>query len=241
VEWYRSSAELAARCGAQGMYVFAFCGVAYMHARAGRGELAVSVLDQLAGLPLSAADRCYVAAYQAHAHASGGRRDAARRALDQAAGHAVRTHDEPPSLWLGIPDTSWVQRQEAIVLAQVGDPQALTALDRLSEATPAVFQRFGVTLQVHYALAHARAGNIEQTLAYLTAAATRNQHTRSVEKSRVMLEARRALPATDTPDVREIDELLNETGAALIPGLPSATIEQAGHRAPLAARPGSPK
>ena len=56
VEWYRSSAELAARCGAQGMYVFAICGVAYMYARAGRGELAGSVLEQLAGLSMSAAD-----------------------------------------------------------------------------------------------------------------------------------------------------------------------------------------
>ncbi len=224
VEWYRSSAELAARCGAQGMYVFAICGVAYMYARDGRGDLAGSVLDQLAGLSLSAADRCYVSAYQAHAHASAGRRDAARRALDSAASHAERTLDEPPSLWLGIPDSSWVQRQEAMVLAQLGDPQALTALDQLSDATSAVFQRFHVTMQVNYALAHAKAGNIEQTAACLTAAAMRNRHTLSVEKARIMLEARQALPP-DAPAVRELDELLTETRAALIPARPSATTE----------------
>jgi hypothetical protein len=224
IEWYRSSAELAARCGAQGMYVFALCGVAYMHARQGRGDLAGSVLDQLAELPLSAADRCYVAAYQAHAHASAGRRDATRRALEAATGHAERTREEPPSMWLGIPDTAWVQRQEAMALAQLGDPQALAALDRLTDATPAIFQRFQVTMQVNYALAHAKTGNIEQTTAHLTAAATRNRHTRSVEKARLMIEARRALPAgtAATRAVRELDELLTDTRAALTPARTSA-------------------
>ena len=225
VEWYRSSAELAARCGAQGMYVFAICGVAYMYARDGRGDLAGSVLDQMAGLSMSAADRCYVAAYHAHAHASAGRGDAARRALDGAAAQAERTLDEPPSLWLGIPDSSWVHRQEAMMLAQLGAPQALAALDRLSDATSAVFQRFHVTMQVNYALAHAKAGNIDQTAACLTAAATRNRHTLSVEKARIMLEARRALPTADTPAIRAVDDLLHEAHAALTPGRSPATTE----------------
>ncbi len=165
-----------------------------------------------------------MAAYQAHAHASAGHRDAARRALDQAAGHAERTLDEPPSLWLGIPDTSWVQRQEALVLTHLGDPQALAVLDQLSDATSTVFQRFQVTMRVNYALAHAKAGNVEQTAANLTAAATRNRHTLSVENTRLMLQARRALPS-DTPTVSTLDQQLNELRAALTPARSSATAE----------------
>jgi transcriptional regulator with XRE-family HTH domain len=210
VEWYRSSAELAARCAAPGMYVFAMCGVAYMYARAGRPDLASSVLDQLAPIATSAADHSYLAAYRAHTHASAARRDVARRALDQAAAHAEQTHNDPPSAWLGIPDSSWVQRQEVIVLSQLGDPDALPALDRLNAATSAVFQRFQVTLQANYALVHAKTGNIDEAAASLIAAATKNRSTQSMEKARVIIEARRALPAVDSSALRAADELLHE-------------------------------
>jgi tetratricopeptide (TPR) repeat protein len=213
VEWYRSSAELAARCGAQGMYVFALCGVAYMYARDGRVDFADAVLDQLKPVAKSAADYCYVAGYRAHTHACAGRRDAARRELDQAAAQAEQTHNDAPSAWLGIPDSSWVQRQEVIVLSHLGDPQALPTLDRLNAATSAVFQRFQVTLQANYALAHAKASNIDEAAAFLAAAAAKNQNTLSMEKARIILEARRALPAVDSPALRAADELLRDTPA----------------------------
>jgi len=79
-------------------------------------------------------------------------------------------------------------------------------------------------MRVNYALAHAKAGNVEQTAANLTAAATRNRHTLSVENTRLMLQARRALPS-DTPTVSTLDQQLNELRAALTPARSSATAE----------------
>lgn len=45
MEWYRCAAGLAARGRARELYVFALCGVAWMHAQLGDTELALAILD----------------------------------------------------------------------------------------------------------------------------------------------------------------------------------------------------
>jgi hypothetical protein len=91
--------------------------------REARRDARTRLLGQVTGLSMSTANRCYVAAYQAHAYAGAGRRDAARRALDGAAAHAERTLDEPPSLWLGISDfrPANVRAEQRIVILDDAD------------------------------------------------------------------------------------------------------------------------
>lgn len=212
VEWYRSAAELAARGGAKDLYAFAVCGVAFMHARNGNGELALSVLRQLMPLRLSAAAECYIAVYEAHAHASIRQHDPALRALDQAAGCAMRASSEAPSPWLGIPDHAFAERQRATILAKFGSPEALTVLARLSQETPEVFQRYRITLLTDQAMAHARIGDVDQAADMLSTALYRNEHIRSAEKRAYILEVRQVLsPDGSARSVRALDEVLRAT------------------------------
>jgi len=215
-EWYRSSAELAAHSNAADLYIFAGCGVAYMHARSGHGDRALSVLHELGELPRTEAARCYIAVYEAHAHACRSDRDAVAFALDRAAAAAERTAHEAPSPWLGVTDASFVDRQRAIVLAQLGDPAALDVLKQLDRQTPAVFQRYQVTLRADFALVHAHLGQVEEAALHLTEAAARNRAIQSVEKTRRMLEVRRALvPYQTSPAVAAVDEVLRDATAGL--------------------------
>jgi transcriptional regulator with XRE-family HTH domain len=215
-EWYRSSAELAARSADQGMYVFAMCGVSYMHARQGRDDLAFNVLQQLGHLRLSRSERCHLCAYEAHAHAAAGSRDAARRALDAAGELAAHATSDTPSSWYGLPDGTWVDRQSAIVLARLGDARSFELLDRLGVSTPAVFRRFQVTLLSTLGLAYATNGEVEAAADVLTEALKKNRRTGSQEKTNLAIEARRALPATagGTPQVRELDRMLRDIGGS---------------------------
>ena len=216
VEWYRSSADLAARSSAQDMYVFALCGVASMYARNRRGDLALPVLHQLVSLPLSAAARSYVAVYNAHAYASVGQRDAARQALDDAAVYAERTSDEAPSSWLGISDLSFVDRQRAMVLSHLGVSEVFGVLEQLDRHTPAVFQRYQVTLQTNFAMAYAQAGEVERATTYLTTAVERNRQTTSVEKTRMMREVRQVLARhSDSEALKVVDALLRDSAAGI--------------------------
>jgi len=209
VEWYRCSAELAAQARAKDLYVFAMCGVAYMHARDGDSELAVSVVHQLAALPLSEAAGCYVGVYAAHAHASAGQRDLALRALDRAAASSERSRGDAPATWLGIPDLAFVERQRAMILAGFGSPEALTVLARLETETPAVFQRYQVTLLTDQAQAHARLGHVEQAASLLCAAHQRNARVYSAEKRLRIRQARQVLQPWQTASaVKELDEAL---------------------------------
>jgi tetratricopeptide (TPR) repeat protein len=216
VEWYRCAAELAARGGAKDLYAFAVCGVAFMHARNGGGELALSVLRQLAPLRLSAAARCYVAVYEAHAHATSGQHDSALHALDRATQCAARAGGETPSPWLGIPDRAFTERQRAMILAGFGSAEALTILGWLDRRTPEVFQRYRVTLLTDRAMTHARLGDIEQAADLLDTALHRNERIRAAEKRAHILEVRRVLsPSSSARSVRVLDEILQETSPAV--------------------------
>jgi hypothetical protein len=218
IEWYRCSAELAAQADARDLYVFAICGVAYMHARNGEGELALSLLQQLVPLATSAAAQCYIAVYHAQAHASRPGYDDAFAALDRAAAMAERARDDAPSSWLGIPDAAFVLRQRAMIAAQLKAPQSLELLTVLDEQTPKVFQRYRVTLLTDQALAHAQRGDIEQAAPLLEQAALRNQQIRSVEKAGRILDVRAALDhGADSGPVKALDEVLRSAGLANLP------------------------
>lgn len=222
IEWYHCSAELAAQARDQDLYVFAMCGVAYMHALNGDGELALSVLNQLGSLPLSLAAQCYIAVYRAHACASMRGGKAAFVALDNAAALSAQLRNEAPSSWLGIPDAAFVQRQRAMIGAKLGSPESLSLLSSLDERTPEVFQRYRVTLLTDQARAHASLGDVEQSAALLVRAAQRNQRIRSVERAARILQVRAALNQhADCGAVRALDEVLESSGA-LPPGRPAA-------------------
>jgi hypothetical protein len=213
IEWYRCSAELAAQARAQDLYVFAVCGVAFMHARNRDGELAMAALHQLSSLALSVTAQSYVAVYQAHAHASLHDRKAALLALDNAAVLSTKCPDEAPSPWLGIPDTGFVQRQRAMITAELGMAQALSVLGWLDEHTPEVFRRYRVTLLTDLALAHASQGHVEQAAALLACAAQRNAAIRSAEKNGRILRVRTALDQhADSASVTALDEVLRSGG-----------------------------
>jgi transcriptional regulator with XRE-family HTH domain len=214
IEWYRCSAELAAQARTQDLYVFAMCGVAYMHSLNGNGDLAMSVLDQLAALLLPMTAQCYIAVYQAHAYASLREHKPALLALDGAAVLSAKLHDEPPSPWLGMPDDAFVQRQRAMIAAKLGSAEALGLLDLLDESTPEVFQRYRVTLLADQALTHASLGHVEQSAALLTSAAKRNQRIRSAERAGRILRVRAVLnQRSDSSVLCDLDEALESSGA----------------------------
>jgi tetratricopeptide (TPR) repeat protein len=222
IEWYRCSAELAAQARALDLYVFAICGVAYMHSLNGEGELAMSEVNQLASLPLSRAAECYIAVYQAHAWASMRDSDAALRALDSAAKLSEQVSNEAPASWLGIPDAAFVQRQRAMIVARLGSPESLSLLSLLEEHTPVVFLRYRVTLLTDQALVLASLGHIEESAALLAGAAQRNQQIRSVERASRILQVRAALDQyADGRALRVLDEALRSSGV-FPPGRPAA-------------------
>jgi hypothetical protein len=218
VDWFRCSADLAARNGALDLYVFAMCGVANMHSRNDDPESARPILAQLDALQLAPVSRCYVAVYQAHAHAAARDRDQALAALDRARALAESTANEPPSPWLGITDVTWVDRQAALVLAKFGDREGLDILTALEADTPATFQRYRVTLDANFAQIYARMGEVEQAVERATAALRRNQGIDSVQKHTMITEARRVLqPHADAKEVIELDERLRASSAAAAP------------------------
>jgi tetratricopeptide (TPR) repeat protein len=205
-EWYRCAAGLADRGSAKDLYVFAVCGVAYMHARNDDGELALSVLHQLAPLGLSAAARCYVAVYEAHAYASMRQQPSALRALDRAVEYTTWASGEAPSPWLGIPDSAFAERQRAMILAGFGSPRALPLLERLSRHTPDIFQRYRVTLLTDRAMAHACLGDADAATDLLARALCRNES--SAERRAQILAVRQVLGPHDSASVRALDEVL---------------------------------
>jgi ATP/maltotriose-dependent transcriptional regulator MalT len=204
----------------QDLYVFAMSGVAYMHARNRDGELALSVLHQLDALPLSLAAQGYVAVYTAHAHASAARQGPALRAMDRADGLLSNAADEAPSRWLGITGRAFVERQRAMILAGFGSPEARSILGGLDDQTPAVFQRYRVTMLADQAMAHAWLGHVEQSARLLGDALRRNRQVRSVEKATLIGEVRAVLsPYADSRAVRAVDEALRAARVAtLTPG-----------------------
>jgi tetratricopeptide (TPR) repeat protein len=210
VEWYRCAAELAARGHAKDLYVFALCGVAWMHAQLGDTELALGILGQLGEVPLPDAAQCYIAIYRAQAHAEAGRRDAALRELDRADGHAAASANQAPSPWLGIPDSLFVARQRAMIMARFGMSDSLPILAALEEQTSPAFQRYRVTLTVTRAQAYAKMRQPAQAAALLMQALDGNATVRSVERARQILATRQAL-AQDrgSPEVRALDEALS--------------------------------
>jgi len=213
-EWYRCSAELAAHAASRDLYVFSVCGVAFMHANNGDATLALSVLDQLLSLSLSAAAQCYVAVYQAHAHAKARELDLALRALDWAATYAEQTKQEPPSSWLGILDSAFVERQRAIILARFGLAEAIVLMERLDRNTPAVFRRYRVTLATYSALTYAHTKQVDRSAQRLTTALVLNRTTQSVEKTRQILGVRVVLnPYQDSKAVKAVDEVIHATVA----------------------------
>ncbi len=212
IEWYRCSADLAARAGNQDLYVFAVCGVAYMHAKNGEAGLALSDLHQLSALPLSAAARCYATVYEAHAYASARRLDPAFRALDRAMAYSEQTPHEAPPSWVGISHNSFVERHRANILAQFGESEALRILERLDQDTPGLFRDYRVTLGADQAMTYAHLGQVEPCAAALTSAVLLNQLFRSIERTRRILDVRARLdPYQDSRPVKALDEVIQAT------------------------------
>jgi tetratricopeptide (TPR) repeat protein len=214
VEWYRSAAELAARGHARELYVFALCGVAWMHAQLGDNELALAILDQLDDSSLPDAAQSYVAIYRAQSHAEGGRRDAALRELDIADVHASASVNEAPSAWLGIPDSLFVARQRAMIMARFGMRDSMPILAALDEHSSPAFQRYRVTLTVTRAQMYATTRQPAEAAMLLKQALEGNATVRSVEKMRQILATGRALEQDrDSLEVRELDEVFRSVGA----------------------------
>ncbi|MBV9448047.1 MAG: helix-turn-helix domain-containing protein [Streptosporangiaceae bacterium] len=210
LEWYRCAAELAARGHARELYVFALCGVAWMHAQLGDDELALAILEQLDDSSLPDAAQCYIAIYRAQSHAEGGRRDAALHELDVADIHASASINEAPSPRLGIPDSQFVTRQRAMIMARFGLRDSMPILATLDEHTSPAFQRYRVTLTVTRAQIHATTRQTAEAAALLKQALEGNATVRSVEKMRQILATRRALEQDrDSPEVRELDGMLS--------------------------------
>jgi transcriptional regulator with XRE-family HTH domain len=223
IEWYRCSAELAAQGHDQDLYVFAMCGVGYMHARNQDGELALSLLHQVATLALTPAAQCYVAVYLAHAFASLSDYGEAFLALDSAAARSSRAQRDEPSPWLGIPDSAFVHRQRAMIAAELGAPEALSLLSALDKQTPDLFQRYRITLLTDQALAYARLGDVEQSARLLAEAARRNKRIRSAEKGACIQAVQTALTRTaGSSAVKVLDETLHSADGTAPPLVPPA-------------------
>ena len=208
---------------AQDLYVFAMCGVAYMHARNHDGDLALSLLHQLAPLARSPAAQCYVAVYRAHAFAGLRDHSDAFLALDEAAALSSQAHNDAPSPWLGVPDAMFVQRQRAMIATELGSSEALGLLSTLAEQTPDLFQRYRVTLLNDQALTYARLGDVEQSAHLLAEAVRRNRQVRSAEKAARIQAVQRVLTCTGGGSaVKVLDESLDAAeGTASSPGLPA--------------------
>jgi transcriptional regulator with XRE-family HTH domain len=211
--WYDCASQLAERAGNMDLYVFSTCGVAYMHAKNGSPALALGILTDVEALQLSTVAHCYVAVYQAHALAAAGRQGLAEKALDRALAFASRANDEQPSRWLGVPDLMFVMRQQAMILARFGDAAALPVLVELDRSTPAIFQRYRVTLSTDQALTHAQAGDVEASAERLIVACKLNQSIRSAEKARQAMAVRGQLQtAASSRAVRTADEAMAAFG-----------------------------
>lgn len=93
-------------------------------------------------------------------------------------------------------------------------------LNELERDTPAIFQRYRITLTSNFALTYAQMREVEHASTYLASAVQRNQRTHSVEKTTLILEARRVLePYRRARAVRTVDELIHDSGLqALNPG-----------------------
>jgi hypothetical protein len=179
---------------------------------AGRAVRALSGLRQLKLLPLSPTAQCCVAVYEAHAHASAKCLALALQALDAAAAWSDETRNEAPPSWLGIPGTSFVERQRGMILAQFGTTQAIPQLHRLEQNESAVFRRYRVTLATDLALTYAHSKEVEQSAEQLTSALQLNQQTRSVDRTRRILKIRAMLdPYQNSRAVRSLDEALKMT------------------------------
>ena len=212
IEWYGCSADLAARANSRDLYVLGVCGGADIHAKSGDVELALSMLDQLPSLGLSAAARCYMAVYEALVYASAQHRDPALRALDTAMAYAERTTHEAPSSWFGISDREFVERYRAFILARFGEAEALSVLARLDQSTPTVFRRYRVTLAIDRAETYAHRQELEPTADSLTSALLLNQHVHSVVKAKRILRVRAMLdPYQDTQAIKAVDEVIHAT------------------------------
>jgi hypothetical protein len=186
--------------------------MASMHARTGGVELALSVLHQLFALPLSAAAQCYIAVHEALTQAKARRLTLALKAFDRAAIFSEQTKNEAASSWLGIPDRSFVERMRASVLAQFGNIEAITLLERLDQSTPAAFQRYRVHLATDVALIHAHQKQVEPSAEALASAVLLNRQIRSVEKTRRIYAVRALLdPYRDSKAVQAVDEMIRET------------------------------
>jgi transcriptional regulator with XRE-family HTH domain len=225
IEWYRCAAELASRSASQDLYVLAVCGVASMHARNGDAELAFSMLRQLSSLRLSAAARCYIGVHEALIHARARRLDFALKAFDHAAAFSEQTGNEVPSSWLGIPDSSFVERMRASVFAQFGKTGAITLLNWLDQSTPAVFHRYRVHLATDRALISAHQKQVEPSAESLISALILNQQAHSVEKARRILAVRELLdPYRDSKAVQAVDEVIQTTKARELVPSRSTTV-----------------
>jgi tetratricopeptide (TPR) repeat protein len=113
--------------------------------------------------------RAWLAAAHGEALAANGARDAALRAFDDA--HALLPADpadpELPFLFLG---GAHLDRWRGNALAQLGEPAAITALDRALALLPASWVRARAALLVDLAFAHAGADDRDAALGHARAA-----------------------------------------------------------------------
>jgi tetratricopeptide (TPR) repeat protein len=210
IEWYRCAAELAVHAKNQELYVFALCGVAYMHARNGEPLLSLSVLRQMSELALTPTSRYYIAVYEAHAYSAAHEEHQALHALDHAVSLAEQESHPAPAPWLGVPDPLFVERQRGMILADLGADSGMDVLSWLDRQTSATFQRYRITLLTDRARLYARQGEPERSADLLAQAIRRNVDTRSHEKFLRMLDVRAALRHhDDTGIMRELDEQLD--------------------------------
>lgn len=178
---------------------------------AGRGGAGRVVVGAVA-VQLSPTAQCHGAVYEAHAHASAKRLALALQALDAAAAWSDETRNEAPPTWLGIPGTSFVERQRGMILAQFGTTQAIPPLHRLEQNASAVFRRYRVTLATDLALTYAHSKEVEQSAEQLTSALQLNQQTRSPDRDTADSEdPGNAGPYQNSRAVRSLDEALKMT------------------------------
>jgi hypothetical protein len=128
--------------------------------------------------------------------------------------HASASVNEAPSPWLGIPDSLFVSRQRAMIMARFGMRDSMPILAALDEQTSPALQRYRVTLTVTRARMLATIRQPAEAAVLLKQALEGNATVRSVEKMRQILATRRALEQDrGSPEVRELDEVLRRVRA----------------------------